>query len=109
DPDGARVLVTGFQPFPADVGHDNVSAVAVGAIDPAALRGARVMRLVLPVEYDRAAAAVVGAIARGRPDVVICFGQGGAELALEEIAYNLQDGGGPAGGRPDNRGAIRAG
>lgn len=103
DPAGARVLVTGFQPFPADCRHDNVSAVALGAMDPSALRGARVMRLVLPVEYDRAAAAVTEVIARCRPDVVISFGQGGDALALEEVAYNLQDT-----PRPDNRGAVRA-
>jgi len=109
DPAGARVLVTGFQPFPTDCEHDNVSAVAVGALDPAALRGARVMRLVLPVEYDRAAAAIVEVIERCRPDVVIGFGQGGDAIALEEVAYNLQDGGGPGGGPADNRGAIRAG
>jgi pyroglutamyl-peptidase len=108
DPAGARVLVTGFQPFPPDCHHDNVSEIAIGALAPRALRGARVMRLVLPVEYDRAAAALVEVIGRCRPDVVIGFGQGGDAIALEEIAYNLQDGGELAHGRPDNRGAIRA-
>lgn len=109
DPAGARVLVTGFQPFPADCEHENVSAVAVGALDPAALRGARVMRLVLPVEYDRAAAAVREVIARCRPDAVLSFGQGGAELALEEVAYNLQGAAPLPRAAPDNRGEIRAG
>jgi len=108
EPAGVRVLVTGFQPFPADCPHDNVSAVAVEALDPAALRGARVMRLVLPVEYDRAAAAIAEVIGRCRPEVVIGFGQGKAALALEEVAYNLQDSGDHAGGRPDNRGVVRA-
>lgn len=111
DPAGVRVLVTGFQPFPADCPHDNVSQIAIEALEPAALRGARVMRLVLPVEYDRAAAAVTEVIARCRPAVVIGFGQGGqgnAALALEEVAYNLQDGGDHARGRPDNRGVVRA-
>jgi pyroglutamyl-peptidase len=107
DPAGVRVLVTGFQPFPPDCRHDNVSAVAVGALDPWALRGARVMRLVLPVEYDRAAAAIAEVIARCRPDVVIGFGQGGDAIALEEVAYNLQDAGARTPGRPDNRGVIR--
>jgi pyroglutamyl-peptidase len=108
DPRGVPVLVTGFQPFPADGWHGNVSEVAVGAIRPAALRGARVMRLVLPVEYDRAADAVTGAIARCAPAVVISFGQGGGAIALEETAYNLKDTGEVAGGVPDNRGVIAA-
>lgn len=108
DPDGVTVLVTGFQPFPADGWHDNVSAVAVGAIRPASLRGARVLRLILPVEYDHAAASVRDAIARCAPDVVISFGQGGGAIALEQTAYNLKDTGEVAGGVPDNRGTIAA-
>ena len=103
-----KVLVTGFQPFPADAWHENVSGVAVTALDPAAVHGAQVMRLVLPVEYDRAAAEVTDAIARCTPDVVISFGQGGDAIALEEVAYNLQDTGEVAGGVPDNRGIVRA-
>ena len=103
-----KVLVTGFQPFPADASHENVSAVAVQSLDPTAVRGARVMRLVMPVEYDRAAAEVADAIARCEPDIVISFGQGGDAIALEEVAYNLQDTGEVAGGVPDNRGIVRA-
>jgi pyroglutamyl-peptidase len=108
DPEGKKVLVTGFQPFPADGWHDNISAVAVTAMDPAAIRGARVMRLVLPVEYDRAPDAIVEVIHRCAPDIVISFGQGGSAIALEQTAYNLQDTGEISGGVPDNRGVIRA-
>ncbi|HEU0030495.1 MAG TPA: hypothetical protein VFQ53_07680 [Kofleriaceae bacterium] len=109
DPAAAtKVLVTGFQPFPADGWHDNVSGVAVTAMNPASLRDARVMRLVLPVEYDRAAAQIADVIARCAPDVVISFGQGGGAIALERTAYNLQDTGEIAGGVPDNRGIVRA-
>jgi pyroglutamyl-peptidase len=108
DPSGVKVLVTGFQPFPADGWHDNVSGVAVTSLDPSHLRGAQVMRVVMPVEYDRAAAQVTDIIARCGPRVVISFGQGGGAIALEEVAYNLQDTGEVAGGVPDNRGIIRA-
>jgi pyroglutamyl-peptidase len=66
------------------------------------------MRLVMPVEYDRAAAEVTDTIARCAPEAVISFGQGGGEIALEQTAYNLQDTGEVAGGVPDNRGVIRA-
>lgn len=108
DPAGTKILVTGFQPFPADGWHDNISAVAVTAMDPSRIAGAQVMRLVLPVEYDRAAASIAEVIDRCAPDAVISFGQGGGAIALEEVAYNLQDTGEIAGGVPDNRGIIRA-
>ncbi len=108
DPDGKKVLLTGFQPFPADGWHENVSAVAVSGLDPSQLRNAPVMRVILPVEYDRAAALVSEIITRCEPNHVISFGQGGGSIALEEMSYNLQDTGELAGGAPDNRGIIRA-
>ena len=108
DPNGTKVLITGFQPFPADGWHENISAVAVTSLDPAQLRGAQVMRVVMPVEYDRAAAQITDMIARCSPQAVLSFGQGGGRIALEEVAYNLQDTGEVAGGVPDNRGIIRA-
>ncbi|MBA3501810.1 MAG: hypothetical protein M4D80_12070 [Myxococcota bacterium] len=107
DANGKKVFITGFQPFPADGWHENVSAVAVTSMNPANLRGAQVMRLVLPVEYDLAPQAIVEVIERCNPDVVISFGQGGGQIALERTAYNLQDTGEIAGGVPDNRGVIR--
>ncbi|HEY4059973.1 MAG TPA: hypothetical protein VGM39_25330, partial [Kofleriaceae bacterium] len=107
DPNGTKVLITGFQPFPADGSHENVAGVAVMALDASTLRGAQVMRLVLPVEYDRAPAEVTEAIARCKPQHVISFGQGGDDIALEQTAYNLQDTGELSGGAPDNRGIIR--
>jgi pyroglutamyl-peptidase len=108
DPAGMKVVVTGFQPFPADGTHENVSGVAVTNLDVTQLHGAQVMRVVMPVEYDRAASEVTDVIARCAPDLVISFGQGGGAIALEEVAYNLQDTGEVAGGVPDNRGIIRA-
>lgn len=108
DPSGVKILITGFQPFPADGWHENVSTVAVMNLDPRQLRGAQVMRVVMPVEYDRAAAQVTDMIARCEPQAVISFGQGGGSIALEKTAYNLQDTGEVAGGVPDNRGIIRA-
>ena len=108
DPNGIKVLVTGFQPFPADGWHENVSAVAVETLDVSRLRNAQVMRVVMPVEYDRAASQIGELITRCAPRAVISFGQGGGAIALEEVAYNLQDTGEVAGGVPDNRGIIRA-
>lgn len=107
DPAGTKVFITGFQPFPADGWHENVSEVAVTAMQPANVRGAQIMRLVLPVEYDLAPEAIVEVIERCQPDVVISFGQAGGSIALEQVAYNLQDTGEISGGAPDNRGVIR--
>lgn len=109
DLEGKKVLLTGFQPFPADADHDNVSWVAVDALDPLAVPGAQLMRLQLPVEYDRAAAEVASAIERCQPDLVIAFGQGGGDLHLEQTAYNLKDTAELSGGVPDNRGVVFAG
>lgn len=103
-----KVVVTGFQPFPADGWHDNVSGVAVANLDVSQVHDAQVLRVILPVEYDRAAAEITDVIARCHPDVVISFGQGGDAIALEHTAYNLQDTGEVAGGVPDNRGIVRA-
>lgn len=102
-----KVLITGFQPFPADGTHPNVSAEAVASVNPANLTNVQLLRLVLPVEYDRAPAMISDAIERCAPDVVISFGQGGGSIALEHTAYNLQDTGEISGGVPDNRGIIR--
>lgn len=104
--DGVPVLVTGFQPFPADGWHDNVSAVAVLAARPPA--GTRLLRLVLPVEYDRAPAEVASAIERCRPALVVSFGQGGSAIHLEQTGYNLMDTSELSGGVPDNRGLVSA-
>jgi pyrrolidone-carboxylate peptidase len=105
DERGRKVLVTGFQPFPVDEAHDNVSGVAVMALDASPLRGAQVMRLVLPVEYDGSPALVASAISRCAPDVVISFGQGDDGIALERTAYNLK----ASGELTDNRGHFQAG
>jgi pyroglutamyl-peptidase len=109
DLDGKKVLLTGFQPFPADARHENISWVAVSSLDPLALPGTQIMRLQLPVEYDRAAAEIASAVERCQPDLVVSFGQGGSSIHLEETAYNLKDTAEIAGGVPDNRGVVFAG
>lgn len=101
-----RVLLTGFEPFPAWAEHDNSSDAAVKSFDPSAVPGISVMKLTLPVEFDTAAAIVESAIKRCDPDVVIGFGQGRSQVDVETTAYNLKDSAEIAGGIPDNRGRI---
>lgn len=103
------MLITGFAPFPAGGGHDNVSAVAVRAMRPDRLKGVRLVRAILPVEYDHAPARLRQLIDACAPDRVICFGQGRSEIALEQRAYNLKRAVKTPGGTPDNRGVIALG
>jgi pyroglutamyl-peptidase len=104
DTGGAKVMITGFQPFPANADHENISEVAVRALDPSVLGGVQVMRLVLPVEWDYSPARVVEAMQRCRPDVVVDMGQGGGGIDLEHVAQNLKDS-----GNDDNRGHFQGG
>jgi pyroglutamyl-peptidase len=104
-----RVLLTGFEPFPADAGHDNSSERAVAGFDPAGLPGVSVMKLILPVEWRGAAAVVTDVVDRCRPDVVISFGQGRWAVDVETTAYNVMDSSDVAGGVPDNRGIVHGG
>jgi pyroglutamyl-peptidase len=108
-PGTTRVLLSGFEPFPADSTHDNSSKEAVQAFDPAAVPGISLMTLTLPVEFDTAPGIVKSAIDRCSPDVVIGFGQGRSQVDVETTAYNLEDSSEIAGGVPDNRGLIPGG
>ncbi|MBI5479650.1 MAG: hypothetical protein HY906_12375 [Deltaproteobacteria bacterium] len=106
---GTRVLLTGFEPFPADSSSDNVSERAVGGFDPGAVADVTLMRLTLPVEYDTAAAWVNDVVGRCQPDVLVGFGQGRTAVDLETTAYNVKDTSEVSGGVPDNRGVIIGG
>ena len=106
---GTRVLLTGFEPFPADSDSDNVSERAVQGFDPSAVADVTLMRLTLPVEYDTAAAWVNDVVDRCQPDVLVGFGQGRTAVDLETTAYNVKDTSEVSGGVPDNRGVIMGG
>jgi pyroglutamyl-peptidase len=106
---GTRVLLTGFEPFPADSSSDNVSERAVQGFDPSAIADVTLMRLTLPVEYDTAAAWVSDVAERCQPDVLVGFGQGRTAVDLETTAYNVKDTSEVSGGVPDNRGVIMGG
>lgn len=108
-PGKKRVLLTGFEPFPADSTHDNSSERGVSGFDPESVPGVSVMKLTLPVEFDTAPGIVASAIDRCQPDVIIGFGQGRSEVDLETTAYNKKDSAELAGGFPDNRGHIAGG
>ena len=104
-----KVLVTGFEPFPVDAWHDNISRAALGQMVPAHMPGVELMRLVLPVEFEQASALVRDAIARCAPEVVVSMGQGRDAVELETTAYNLRDTSEDWDGYPDNRGLVKTG
>lgn len=104
-----RVLLTGFEPFPADATGDNVSEHAVTRFDAASVAGISVMALVLPVEFDSAASMMARVVSSCEPDVVLGFGQGRSVVDLERVAYNRKDSATFSGGIPDNRGVVEEG
>lgn len=85
-----KALVTGFEPF---AGEDvNASLEAVRRLPPR-IGTLDIVTAELPTSYARSHATLEAAIARARPQIVLCVGQAGerAALCVERIAVNLQD------------------
>jgi pyroglutamyl-peptidase len=110
EPNKLRVLLTGFEPFPATSTRDNSSEQAVKGFDEKKL-GPHIsaMRVILPVEWDVAAAMVVDLVDRCKPDVVVGFGQGRSSVQPETTAHNAKSSSAFSGGTPDNRGILADG
>lgn len=107
DDDGRPLVVlTGFLPFPAGSSSDNSSQQAVLGFDASAVPQARVLPLVLPVEFDAAPALALDVVDRCDPAVVVGFGQGRWRVDVETTAYNAKDTSEVPGGVPDNRGLV---
>ena len=87
-----KVLVTGFVPFGGEA--VNASLEAVRRL-PARIGMLEVATAELPTSFSRATAALEAAIARTRPDIVLCVGQAAdrAALCVERLAVNVQDAG----------------
>ena len=94
-----RILYTGFDPFGGETVNPAYEAVKQL---PATIAGAEVIRLEVPTEFGRCAAAVAEAIEQNAPDAVILVGQAGGRAAVtpEFVAINYQDA-----RIPDNAGA----
>jgi pyroglutamyl-peptidase len=93
------VLLTGFEPFGGD--DVNPSWEAVTALEAAAPPGVRLVTARLPMDYARIDHALVAALDRHRPDVLIATGQAArAEMSVERVAINIDDA-----RIPDNAGA----
>jgi pyroglutamyl-peptidase len=85
-----KVLVTGFEPFGGD--NVNASLEAVRRLPPR-IGTLEIETAGLPTSYARSLPALEAAIARARPDIVLCVGQSGdrAALSVERVAVNVQD------------------
>ena len=85
-----KALVTGFEPFGGET--VNASLEAVRRLPPR-IGGLEIETATLPTSFARAHAALEAAIARTRPDIVLCIGQAGdrAALCVERVAVNVQD------------------
>lgn len=85
-----HVLVTGFKPFgnysinPSQLVAENLSGEIV--------EGARIVGIVLPVEWNESCEIVMDAIERYNPEIIISMGLSprARELELEKIAVNLR-------------------
>ncbi len=86
-----RILVTGFEPFGGEPVNPSMLAVLGLAADPPP--GIVLHSAILPVSLRRTPPALLEAVARYRPDVVIATGQAGgrAEVSVERIGINVTD------------------
>lgn len=94
-----KLLITAFEPFGGEA--VNPAQLAADRL-PAQIGPVELVRLTLPVEFGRSVELTAAAIARERPDAVLCLGQAGGRDALtpERVAINCDDA-----RIPDNAGA----
>lgn len=88
---GARILLTGFEPFGGE--SVNPSWLVAQTLDGDEIAGARVAAVQLPCVFGRALPALDEALQRMRPDLVLCLGQAGGrcDFSLERVAINVDD------------------
>lgn len=100
----ATVLVTGYGPF----GHTpiNPAEVVTRALDGTTIAGAQVVGAVVPNVFFAVLEVVQAKIAEVRPEAVLMLGEfgGRAEITVERIAQNLNDG--ARYGLADNDGVV---
>jgi pyroglutamyl-peptidase len=85
-----KALVTAFEPFGGE--SVNASLEAVRRL-PAKIGALDIVTITLPTSYARSLPTLEQAIAREKPQIVLCVGQAGerAALCVERVAVNVQD------------------
>lgn len=86
-----RVLLTGFEPFGGE--PVNPALEVLHELSGERIAGHRVEPAALPVCFADGPRALIEAIERIRPALVVCVGQAGgrARMAIERVAINLAD------------------
>ena len=85
-----KALVTAFEPFGGE--SVNASLEAMRRL-PTKIGALEVVTTTLPTSYLRSLPVLEQAIAREKPQIVLCVGQAGerAALCVERVAVNVQD------------------
>ena len=93
-----KILLTAFEPFGGDTVNPAQEAVA---LIPAEVAGAQIVKVDVPVVFGKSIETVRQAMAREKPDAVLCIGQAGGRIGMtpERVAINVDDG-----RIPDNEG-----
>ena len=85
-----KLLLTAFDPFGGSTVNPALEAVTLVADNVA---GVEIVKLEVPTVFGKSIAAVAEAIAREKPDAVLCIGRAGGryDLTPERVAINLDD------------------
>ena len=86
-----RILVTGFEPFGGQ--SLNPSWEVARALNGLALTSAQVVSMQLPCVFAQALPALLQALAKHQPDIVLALGQaeGRCDFSVERVAINVMD------------------
>lgn len=85
-----KLLLTAFEPFGGESVNPAQEAVALVKDK---IAGADIVKVSVPVVFDKAGEVVYAAMKKEQPDVVLCIGQAGGRFGVtpERVAINLQD------------------
>ena len=94
-----KILLTAFEPFGGDTINPAQEAVKLVKDE---IKGAKIVKIDVPVVFNEAGKVVYEAVKKEKPDVVFCIGQAGGRIGItpERVAVNIQDA-----RIPDNSGA----
>ena len=86
-----KILLTAFEPFGGDTLNPAQEAVK---LVKGSIKGAEIVKVDVPVVFNKAGEVVYEAMKKENPDVVLCIGQAGGRFGItpERVAINLQDG-----------------